>query len=88
MKGQWAPVQSLLELVDDHQAIANDMVVELPSREDERPFRVVRGPVQFNGEALETYRAPQCAEHTEAVLLELGMEWEKIAHFKSLGAIA
>ena len=29
MKGQWAPFQSLLDLVDDEQAIANDMIAEV-----------------------------------------------------------
>ena len=29
MRGQWAPFQSLIDLTDDDQAIANDMIVEV-----------------------------------------------------------
>jgi crotonobetainyl-CoA:carnitine CoA-transferase CaiB-like acyl-CoA transferase len=88
MKGQWAPFQSLLDLADDEQAIANDMVAEVELASGGAPFRVVRGPVQFNHEPLETTRAPQASEHTEIVLMELGMDWDRIDALKESGAIA
>jgi len=88
MKGQWAPFQSLIDLADDEQAVANDMIVELQTPCGGKPFRVVRGPVQFNHEPLETTRAPQASEHTELVLTELGMDWDRIAELKESGAIA
>jgi len=69
MKGQWAPFQSLLDLTSDEQAIANDMIVEVEAGDGGAPFKVVRGPVQFNHEPLETTRAPQASEHTEIVLI-------------------
>lgn len=88
MKGQWAPFQSLVDLNTDEQAIANDMVVEVEAADGGQPFRVVRGPVQFNHEPLETTRAPQASEHTETVLMELGMDWDRIEELKDSGAIA
>jgi len=88
MKGQWAPFQSLIELADDQQAIANDMIAEVELASGGEPFRVVRGPVQFNHEPLVTTRAPQASEHTEIVLMELGMDWDRIAELKESGAIA
>ncbi len=88
MKGQWAPFQSLLDLVEDEQAIANDMIAEVELASGGEPFRVVRGPVQFNHEPLETTRAPQASEHTELVLMELGMDWDRIEELKESGAIA
>jgi crotonobetainyl-CoA:carnitine CoA-transferase CaiB-like acyl-CoA transferase len=88
MKGQWAPFQSLLDLADDEQAIANDMIAEIELASGGKPFRVVRGPVQFNHEPLVTTRAPQASEHTELVLRELGMDWDRIAELKESGAIA
>jgi crotonobetainyl-CoA:carnitine CoA-transferase CaiB-like acyl-CoA transferase len=88
MKGQWAPFQSLLDLIEDEQAIANDMITEVQLGGGGKPFRVVRGPVQFNHEPLVTTRAPQASEHTELVLMELGMDWDRIAELKESGAIA
>ena len=52
------------------------------------PFKVVRGPIQFNHEPLETTRAPQASEHTEIVLMELGLDWDRIEALKDSGAIA
>ncbi|MCV7235146.1 CaiB/BaiF CoA transferase family protein [Mycobacterium branderi] len=88
MKGQWAPCQSLVDLAEDEQAIANDMIVEVDATDGGPPFKVVRGPVQFNHEPLATTRAPQASEHTEIVLMELGMDWDRIAELKESGAIA
>jgi crotonobetainyl-CoA:carnitine CoA-transferase CaiB-like acyl-CoA transferase len=88
MKGQWAPVQSLVDLGTDEQAIANDMIVEVKAGDGGKPFKVVRGPVQFNHEPLVTTRAPQASEHTELVLMELGIDWDRIEELKDSGAIA
>ncbi|MGW0163316.1 CaiB/BaiF CoA transferase family protein [Mycobacterium sp. NPDC003323] len=88
MRGQWAPFQSLVDLGDDEQALANDMVVEVEPADGGRPFKVVRGPVQFNHEPLQTTRAPQASEHTELVLMEIGMGWDRIEELKDSGAIA
>jgi len=87
MKGQWAPFQSLLDLTNDEQALANDMIVEYEGS-DGKPYRVVRGPVQFNHEPTNTTRAPQASEHTEIVLMEAGLEWDRIEELKAAGAIA
>jgi crotonobetainyl-CoA:carnitine CoA-transferase CaiB-like acyl-CoA transferase len=88
MKGQWAPIQSVRELLTDDQAVANDMVIEVEGADGGEPLRLVRGPVQWNGEPLETTRAPQASEHTEMILMEAGFEWDRIEELKSKGAIA
>jgi crotonobetainyl-CoA:carnitine CoA-transferase CaiB-like acyl-CoA transferase len=88
LKGQWAPVQSLLDLASDEQALANDMLFEVEASDGGKPLKLVRGPVQFNHEPVKTTRAPQAAEHTESFLMELGLEWERIEKLKAAGAIA
>ncbi|CAN5417851.1 CoA transferase [soil metagenome] len=88
MKGQWAPIQSFEDLLTDEQAIANDMIIEVEGGDGGAPLRLVRGPVQFDGKPLETTRSPQASEHTELVLMELGIDWDRIEDLKAKGAIA
>jgi len=88
MTGQWAPVLDLLQIAEDEQALANDMLFEVEASDGGEPIKLVRGPVQFNHQAVETTRAPEASEHTEIVLMEMGVEWDKIEELKALGAIA
>jgi crotonobetainyl-CoA:carnitine CoA-transferase CaiB-like acyl-CoA transferase len=86
--GQWAPVQSMFEMIEDEQALANDMIFEVEAADGGEPIKLVRGPVQFNHAPVNTTRAPVVAEHTEISLMELGIEWDKIEELKQSGAIA
>ncbi|HEX7852169.1 MAG TPA: CoA transferase [Sphingobium sp.] len=87
--GQWAPIQSFQDLLSDEQALANDMIVEVEAADGtDKPLKLVRGPVQFDGAATVTTRSPSASEHTELVLMELGLEWDRIESLKAAGAIA
>ena len=86
MKGQWAEFRSTLDLVNDPQALANNLTVEIQTASG-KTIRVVRGPVQFDHNVPDSSGAPQVGEHTELVLAELGIDWDRIEQLKAKGAI-
>jgi crotonobetainyl-CoA:carnitine CoA-transferase CaiB-like acyl-CoA transferase len=82
----WAPVQAVEELPDDPQVVANGYVGDV-ALEDGSSYRLPAVPVQFDGRPPALRRAPEHGEHTEAVLLELGYDWERISALKDAGVI-
>ncbi len=89
LKGQWAPVQSVFDIGEDPQVQANGFIFEVdPSDDSGKPMKLVSNPVQFDGVPTKNTRAPEASEHTETVLLEMGIEWDRLAELKEKGAIA
>jgi len=82
-KGAWAVVQTPLELQTDPQVEANSYLrsVSYPGRPD---FMVVGPPVQFDESPAPNGRGfPEHGEHTDEILLELGMDWDTIIAHKT-----
>jgi crotonobetainyl-CoA:carnitine CoA-transferase CaiB-like acyl-CoA transferase len=87
LEGPWAPMQTARELHDDPQAIANGYLQAVAGGEKGR-FALVASPVQFDEAAVELSPAPELGQHTEEVLLELGLSWDELAEHKKTGAIS
>jgi crotonobetainyl-CoA:carnitine CoA-transferase CaiB-like acyl-CoA transferase len=86
LEGVWAPVQTALELHDDRQVVANGYLPTVVA-DDGTPVALVANPVQFNESPPALRRAPEHGQHTEEVLLELGLSWDDLVRFKESGAI-
>ena len=82
----WAPVQSVHDLLDDPQVLANGYIGEVRD-EGLEPYRLPAVPVQFDEQPPLLRRAPELGEHTEQILLELGHDWEAISALREAGAI-
>jgi len=83
----WAPVQTVDEVVADPQAHAAGAFVDTPLA-DGGSAKMVASPVDFSDTPwAPTSAAPECGQHTEEVLLELGYDWEQIGELKTKGAL-
>ena len=78
---------SAREVSDDPQAIANGYVSRV-DRGDGTSFDLIASPVQFDETPPALRPAPDCGQHTEEVLLSLGLTWEQLAALKDGGAIS
>ncbi|MGW6117870.1 CaiB/BaiF CoA transferase family protein [Nocardia sp. NPDC055165] len=84
--GVWATIASPQEVLDDPQVVANGYLMT-PTDSAGNEYRTVSAPVQFDETPAPASRAPEYGEHTETILLELGMEWDDIIAAKESGAI-
>ncbi|TDC67757.1 CoA transferase [Actinomadura sp. GC306] len=82
LAGPWAPVQDSLQVGDDAQVRANDYIVRAGELE------LAASPVQFDVTAPALGPAPEFAAQTEEILLELGLDWERIIALKDAGAVS
>jgi len=86
MEGPWGPMQSAEEIHDDPQILANHYLVEVESPERGR-FKLVASPVQFDEQPPEFGPSPEHGQHTDEVLLGLGLGWDELLAYKERGDI-
>jgi crotonobetainyl-CoA:carnitine CoA-transferase CaiB-like acyl-CoA transferase len=81
LAGPWAPVQDTLQAGSDAQVRANEYILQAGELE------LVSSPVQFDVAAPQLRPAPEFAAQTEEILLELGLDWDRITALKESGAV-
>ena len=79
--GQWTAVQNTLEAAVDPQSVANGYIQECATAGG-TPFQLVAAPVQYDGVPAPSHRAPEFNEHGDAILEELGIDWDTIVDLK------
>ncbi len=82
-----APVRSISEALDHPQAVARNMVVDVP-HPTAGSIKLVAPPVKFSLTAAQIRRPPPLlGEHTEEILREIGYRDDQIAALRQEGAI-
>jgi crotonobetainyl-CoA:carnitine CoA-transferase CaiB-like acyl-CoA transferase len=85
--GQWTVVQNTIEAATDPQSAANGYIQDCETSKGV-PFQLPAAPVQFDGVAASTRRAPDFNEHGDAILAELGLDWDMVVDLKVRGVVA
>ncbi|WP_189094290.1 CaiB/BaiF CoA transferase family protein [Nocardia jinanensis] len=85
-EGVWDVFQSALELHDDPQVELNGY---LPKTTDANgnTFALAANPVQFDEQSPPLRCAPGHGEHTDEILQELGLDWDRIVELKVDSAV-
>lgn len=86
LQGVWAPLQTPLEVHDDPQVQANGYL-EPVTASGGAEFVLPANPVQFDETPAAVRGAPEHGEHTDEVLLELGLTYDEILEHKVSGAV-
>ena len=86
LSGPWAPVQDTLQTGSDAQIRDNGYITPV-TWDDGSTYELVASPVQFDEQSTPLSRAPLFAEHTDAVLADLGLDDEQILQLKIDGAV-
>ena len=84
-RGAWGPIQSPEEAFTDPQSVANGFLphVDYP----DGGLRIPAPPILFDEEAGPAPRAPDFAEHTDEILLGMGLSAEEIGRYREMGAV-
>jgi crotonobetainyl-CoA:carnitine CoA-transferase CaiB-like acyl-CoA transferase len=85
-EGVWSPFQTLDELYEDVQVLANGYLPTMTAANGQE-VALVASPAQFDEQPFPAERAPEHGEHTEMILMDLGYDWNRITALKEAGAV-
>jgi crotonobetainyl-CoA:carnitine CoA-transferase CaiB-like acyl-CoA transferase len=86
LSGAWGVVQTPGEVCDDPAAVANGYVAKTTTMAG-APYELAVNPVQFDEQQVIPPGAPEHGQHTEEILMDAGLEWDRIQQLKDDGAI-
>ncbi len=84
--GQWTVVQTARDVASDPQVAPNGYLQPCETAQGV-PFQLVAAPVQYDGQPAPTRRAPAFNENGDAILEELGFDWETVVALKVKGIV-
>lgn len=84
--GAWTPFQTLDEIYEDPQSIANGYLPTMTAANGQE-VQLVASPAQFDETPVEMTRCPGHGEHTDEALLAAGFDMDQILELKVSGAI-
>ena len=85
--GQWTVVQDTVEAAVDPQSVANGYVQDCETATG-ASFQLIAAPVQFDEQPAAPRRSPDFNEHGDAILAELGIDWDSVVDLKVQGVVA
>ena len=86
LSGAWGVVQTPGELTSDPAVVANGYIPTAATMSG-APFELAVNPVQFDEQHVIPTGAPEHGQHTEEILLEAGIDWNRIEQYKQEGAV-
>lgn len=84
--GQWTVVQDTLEAARDPQSVANGYMQPCVTAGG-KDFELVAVPMQYDEAPAPAGRAPEFNEHGDAILEELGLDWDTVVDLKVKGVV-
>jgi crotonobetainyl-CoA:carnitine CoA-transferase CaiB-like acyl-CoA transferase len=86
LSGAWAVLQKPSELRNDPAVVSNGYIPTVHAMNGS-PYILPTNPVQFDEHHPQPTGAPEHGQHTEEIMLDAGIDWDKIERYKQDGSV-